>query len=170
MQVEMMNARKKAIGMAGLALALLALPLAAAAQENSGTILGLVGTGASSPGDAIEIEATVQANSRIQNSSLSYTLTAPSSGVIATRTVSLGRLEAGQTYSDSWSTTNTPDMGTYTVTLCWSPGGSTNCGIASASTSFYSVPTLGWGLSLLALGALAVWLWRRRDEFALERA
>lgn len=158
-----------AIGITLLA-ALLALPLTAAAQDSSGTILGLAGTGASSPGDSIEIEATVQANSRIQNSNLSYVLTAPSGGVVATRTVSLGRLEAGQTYSDSWSTSNTPEIGDYTVTLCWSPGAATNCAIASASTSFYSVPTLGWGLSILALGLLAVWLHRRRAEFALERA
>jgi hypothetical protein len=56
------------------------------------------------------------------------------------------------------------------VRLCWSTGNSQNCDIDSASTSFSSVPSMGPFFSLAALVLLAIWIYRRRRDFALEVA
>jgi hypothetical protein len=79
-------------------------------------------------------------------------------------------MSAGQIVNDAWSTSNTPETGTYTVTLCWSTGASTNCNIASASTSFYSVPTLGRVLGLTGGALIAIWIWGNRRALALAEA
>jgi hypothetical protein len=141
-----------------------------AAYAASGTILSLTATDGPNQGDTISVSASVRADGSIQNSNLYYEIIAPDGvTVVATHTTSLGTLNAGDTRNDGWSTSNSgwPSTGTYTVNLCWSTGNSQNCNIASASTTFYSVPTLGWGLSLLGLGLLSVWIWRQRDRFAV---
>jgi hypothetical protein len=156
----------------GISLAMVALVLAVwpAMAAGEGTILSLIGVGAAQPGDPISISSSVQALADIQNSNLYYTITAPSGALVAQRTFDPGRMRAGQTVNDAWSTGNTPETGTYTVTLCWSTGASTNCNIASASTSFYSVPTLGWVLSLTGGGLIAIWIYRNRFALAFAEA
>jgi hypothetical protein len=143
-----------------------AVPASLAFQAGDrGVILSLTGIGAARPGDSIVVNARVQALRRINRSNLYYVVSAPSGAMVAQHTTSLGLLRRGDTYSDSWSTANTPETGTYTVTLCWSTGTAHSCNIASASSSFYSVPTLGWALSAAALGLLGLFLWRRRGDF-----
>jgi hypothetical protein len=155
-----------------VSLAMIAIGLAVqpAVAAGEGVILSLAGIGASQPGDPINISSSVQALSDIQNSNLYYTVTAPSGALVAQRTFDPGRLSAGQIVNDAWSTSNTPETGTYTVTLCWSTGGSQNCNIASASTTFYSVPTLGWGLRVAGSGLIAIWIWRNRRSLAFAEA
>jgi hypothetical protein len=156
----------------GIWLAMIALILAVcpARAAGEGTILSLSAIGASEPGDPIYISSSVQALSAIQNSNLYYTITAPSGALVAQRTFDPGRMSAGQIVNDAWSTSNTPETGTYTVTLCWSTGASTNCNIASASTSLYSVPTLGWALGLTGGALIAIWIWGNRRALALAGA
>lgn len=151
---------------------LLAAPLATAwAQSNVGTITSLVGSGAGSPGDPIQISSTIRADSSIQNSNLLYKLYSPGGALLLTRKIGVpNSMDPGDTFNDSWTYSNPPDTGNYTVTLCWSTGNAENCDIASSSTGFYSVPTLGWGLSLASLGVLAVFLYRRRRDFARQVA
>ncbi len=150
----------------GVGLIALALAFGPAVAAGEGEILSLSAIGASNPGDPIVINSSVRAIDRINSSNLSYTLSAPSGAVVAQRTFDPGRLDPGQVVNDSWSTSNTPETGTYTVTLCWSPGSSSNCGIASASTQFYSVPTLGWAFSGMGLALIGLFLWRNRKQFA----
>lgn len=141
---------------------LLALLLVAAGD---GTVLSLTVSGGANFNETITISATVRADGRIQNSNLYFVITAPSGAVVATHSVGVPSLDAGATFSYSWSSNNSgyPDMGTYTVTLCWSPGNAQNCGIASASTSFYSADTLGWALTAALFGLIGWWLLRRRQ-------
>lgn len=133
-----------------------ARPLAA-----GGSITSLTASG----GGTIDINSTVLAQDRIQNSNLYYELFAPSGAKIATHPTDLPAMNNGDTAGDGWSYSNPPETGDYTVTLCWSTGNSHNCDIASAATGFYSVPTLGWGLSTVALLMLAGFLYVRRREF-----
>jgi hypothetical protein len=87
--------------------------------------------------------------------------------VYATHTTHLDRIEEWHTVTDEWSVMNSgwPE-GDYTITVCWSQGGSKNCGIAGpVTTTYHIVPTLGWGLTLAAAGLLVIGLWRRRKEF-----
>jgi len=131
-----------------------------------GSITQLNATGGSVPNDTIGISSAGAATSKISTSNLYYTITSPSNTVVATHSTSLSSMDNGDTFTDSWTTNNAGwPMGTYTVTLCWSTGGSNNCNIDSASTTFYSVPTLGWELNLAGLGFLLYVLWRRRKEF-----
>lgn len=140
---------------------------AAPLHANTGDILSLTATGASQPGDPIQVNSRIQATDSINNSNLYYELIDPSGAVVDTHTVVPPKMKAGDTYDDAWSSTQTPSSGSYTVTLCWSTGNALNCDIASSSTQFSSVPTLGAPLSLLALGLLGAWLWRRRQIFAV---
>lgn len=151
---------------------LLAAPLGGArAQANIGTITSLVGTGAGTPGDPIQISSSIRADSAIQNSNLLYKLYSPSGALLLTRKIGApNNMDAGDTFSDAWSYSNPPSTGNYSVTLCWSTGNAENCDIASSSTGFYSVPTLGWILSVISLALLAVFLHRRRREFARQVA
>ncbi len=139
-----------------------------------GEITRLTATDAPDPGDVVVISSTVRANHHIPRSSLFYVVLSPDYTVIATRQVSVPRLQPGDTFSDSWSVSNSsfPSKGTYTVVLCWGRGSIQfpRCNIDVAWTTFYSVPTLGWPLSIVALGLLAVFLWRRRDVFRREGA
>ena len=132
-----------------------------------GSITELSVAGGSQQNDTIVISSAGNATSKISNSNLYYTITSPNNTVVATHSTALPGMDSGDAFTDSWSTTNSgwPSIGAYTVTLCWSPGGSTNCNIASASTGFYSVPTLGWYLALAGAVLLVGWLWHRRKEF-----
>ncbi|MEW6568884.1 MAG: hypothetical protein AB1449_12110 [Chloroflexota bacterium] len=151
---------------AGLILALVFTSPAAAQGSGRGTILRLIAIGAWRPGNPIRVASAVWAQDAIQQSNLYYEMRAPSGAIVATRTVDPGRLRAGQVFVDAWSTSNTPEVGTYTVSLCWSTGNSRNCNIDYAETSFYSVPTLGPAFSVLALALLGFWLWSQRAKFA----
>lgn len=158
---------------AGILLLIITLTLQAPAfasphQANSGVVLRLTATDAFDPGDIVTVSSRVRADSRVNNSSLYYEIIAPDeTTVVETHTTSMPRMHAGDVHDDMWSTSNEsfPEVGTYTVTLCWSPGGSHNCTIASAETTFYSVPTLGWSMTMFGVILLAVFLWSRRDQF-----
>jgi hypothetical protein len=137
-------------------------------MANSGTVLRLAATDAPEHGDFVTVSSRVRADSRVNNSNLYYEIVAPDgSTVVATHSTSMPRMRAGDTYDDVWSTSNDtfPDIGTYSVTLCWSPGNSHNCTIAGARTTFYSVPALGWGLTMVGVILLVAFLWGRRDQF-----
>jgi len=151
--------------------ALLAVP--AFAQTSKGTITSLTASDAPNQGDSVRVRSGERADVKISNSNLWYQIFAPDGvTVVATHTTNMPKMKAGDTYSDSWSTSNSsfPSIGTYTVRLCWSTGNSHNCDIDSASTTFYSVPSLGPFFSLIALALVAFWIWRRRRDFALEVA
>jgi hypothetical protein len=141
----------------------------AMAQSNSGTIISLGVSGGSQHGDTITISSQVMANSAIQRSNLSYQILAPDGvTLVASHSTSApNSMSAGDTFNHNWSTNNSgfPVQGTYSVTICWSTGNSTNCDIASATTTFYSVPTLGWTLSLAFVALVAYWIYARRLEF-----
>ncbi|MEX0789064.1 MAG: hypothetical protein WD906_05885 [Anaerolineales bacterium] len=150
------------ISQAVVVLALLAAPVRAWAQGNSGVILSLTGTS----GDPITISATMRADTSIQTSNLLYKLYSPSGALLSTRKVDAPRgLNAGDTFGDSWDYSNPPETGNYRVTLCWSTGNAENCDIAGAETGFYSVPTMGWIFGLASMGLLGVFLHRRRAAF-----
>lgn len=135
-------------------------------QANSGTILSLTGTS----GNPIVISASVRADSSIQNSNLLYVLYSPTGSVLTTRKISAPRgMDAGDIFNDSFSYSNPPATGSYRITLCWSTGNAENCDITSAETQFYSVPTLGWGLSIVAVLMLAAFLYQHRREFSKVR-
>ena len=146
-----------------------ALLMAAVALAGpDGTITALSATDAPTPGQTITVSASFTANSKINNSNVYYEIIAPDGvTVVATHSTSAPSLQAGESFNDSWTTTNTsfPSAGTYTLTACWSKGGSTNCQLDFKTTSFFSVPTLGGWLTLLGLVLLSVFLWRRRADF-----
>jgi len=149
--------------------ALLAAKVALAGPN--GTITALSATDAPGYGQTITISAALLASSGINNSNLSYAIIAPDNvTIVATHVTSLPSMQAGDTFNDSWTTTNTsfPSAGTYTLAACWSHGGSINCQIDVKVTSFFSVPTLGGWLTLLGLVLLSVFLWRRRAAFRLQ--
>lgn len=131
-----------------------------------GQITSLTVVGAQNPGDPIDIDSSVLATTKCQNTNLYYEVYSPTMVLVDTREVDPPKLDPGETYDDSWSTYNTSETGDYTVTLCWSTGGSKNCNIDYAETTVWSVPTLGAALSMLSLGLLAVWLYRRRADFS----
>lgn len=131
-----------------------------------GQITSLVMVGAQNPGDPIDIDSSVLATTKCQNTNLYYEVYSPTMVLVDTRWADPPKLNPGDTFDDSWSTSNTPEPGDYTVTLCWSTGASSNCNIDYAETTAWSVPTLGAALSILGLGFVAAWLYRRRADFA----
>ncbi len=151
-----------------LSVALLMICFSGGSAQGSyrGMILTLTAQGAQQPGDLIRIASRVLAIRRIPRSNLYYEVRAPSGAVVATRTVYPGPMYPRQIFGDSWSTPNTPEIGTYVVSLCWSTGDSRRCDIDYAETAFYSVPTLGPVLGLLSLALLASWLVGQRRRFA----
>lgn len=153
---------------AGIGLMALGLAFGPALAAGEGEILSLSAIGASHPGDPIVINSSVRAIERIQQSNLGYLVLAPGGAPVAVRRVDPGRMGAGDVFNDSWSTTNTPETGTYTVILCWSAGNSTNCQIDLAITRFYSVPTLGWAFSGMGVALIGLFLRRNRKRFEQE--
>jgi hypothetical protein len=140
-----------------------------ASVVTGGDITSLTGTGAQPPSNCIEIDSTVHAHERIVRSNLFYALILPgSSAWWRTTRYQVPSLNAGEDWSPpTWSVCNPPQQGTYTILACWSTGNNnTNCNIDAAYTSFYSVPTLGFSLTLTAAGMLAAFLWRNRKRFA----
>jgi hypothetical protein len=137
-----------------------------------GSVLSLSASGGSNFNENINISVTVRADAKISNSSFYFEIRAPDGSVVATNSAGVPSLEAGDTYSYSWNSNNGgyPATGNYTVFFCWSPGGSQNCNIAQASTGFYSVPTFGTVLSVVALGLLGLWLWSARHKLFGRRA
>ena len=130
-----------------------------------GEITSLVVVGAQNPGDPIEIDSSVLAITKCQQTNLYYEVYSPTMVLVDTRQLEPPALDPGESFDDSWSTYNTPETGDYTVSLCWSTGQSQMCNIDYAETTAWSVPTLGAGLSLVALGLFALWLWKRRADF-----
>jgi uncharacterized protein (TIGR03382 family) len=133
-----------------------------------GTILSLTASGGDTANSTITVQSTVQAVNKLIDSNLYYTITGPGSDptIRASQRTNLGHLDRNETFSDSWTTNNNGwPAGNYTLTLCWSTGKKTICDIASATTTFYSVPTLGVTLSFVALVLLLGWLWHRRKDF-----
>jgi hypothetical protein len=155
-------------GLKALAAASLLLLMAGAALAADGAITSLSASDAPAFGQTITVNASFRADSRINNSNVYYEILAPDGvTVVATHSTEMPRMESGDTFSDSWTTTNSsfPASGTYTLRACWSQGNSQQCQIASASTTFFSVPTLGWWLTLAGLILLAVFVWRNRAYF-----
>jgi hypothetical protein len=151
-----------------LLLAVLPNPVLAA----GGRILTLNAWGGYAPDTTVTVQSTVFADSKIGPSNLYYTISLGST-IYATHTTTLTKMSQYETRNDQWDTTNSgwPE-GDYTVTVCWSTGNSQNCDIdGPKSVSVHFVPTLGWGLTLSAVGILMYGLWRRRKEFepAMER-
>ncbi len=132
---------------------------------NKGEILQLLIQGAVNPGDPLVIDSFSEAYEKIPNSNFYYEVYSPTMTLLDTRQLNPGRMEVGDTFSDNWQSYNTPDTGNYTVTLCWSTGQAQNCDIDFVETIEYSVPTMGAGLSVLAVGLLGVLLWRNRQHF-----
>ena len=133
-----------------------------------GAITALSATDAPDFGQTITVTASFRADAKINTSNVYYEIIAPDGvTVVATHYTDPPRLDAGETFNDSWTTTNTsfPSSGTYTLRACWSKGGSSNCNIAEATTAFFSVPTMGIWLTLAGAALLGWFLWRRRDDF-----
>lgn len=135
-----------------------------------GTVLSLSASGGGGYGDTITISVTVRADDRANNSNLYFEIRAPDGSVVDTHSTDVPRLEAGETFSHSWTSNNSsyPLMGDYTVSVCWSPGNSRNCQIAQATTGFYSVWTLGPLLTGVGLLLLGRWIWSRRHDLRAE--
>lgn len=166
------NARALSILLAFVCLLGWATPAFAgpAAASDKGEIVYLNVTGAASPGDPINISSQVHAFQKIQNSNMFYEVYSPSMVLVDTREIDPGKLEIDDTYNDSWNSSNTPETGNYTITLCWSTGNSHNCDIDYVETVVYSVPTFGYGLTLAALVLLVLFLWQNRRLFQEVRA
>jgi hypothetical protein len=131
----------------------------------SGSVLSLTASGGGGFGDTITISTSVRADNKVNNSNLYFEIRAPDGTVVDTHGFGdVPSLEEGDTYGYSWNSNNGgyPAQGNYTVSVCWSTGNSHNCNIAQASTGFYSVPSLGTVLTLVALGLLALWIWSAR--------
>jgi hypothetical protein len=98
---------------------------------------------------------------------LYYTITGPDNTIRATHQTSVPTLDPYHTLTDQWSVNNAGwPAGDYTVSICWSTGNATNCDIAGPiTTTFHSVPTLGWWLGLAGLAILVYAIWRRRAVF-----
>jgi len=132
----------------------------------NGSVLSLSASGGSNFNETITINLSVRADGKINNSTFYFEMRAPDGTVVDTHSADAPRLEAGQTYAYSWQSNNSayPVNGSYTVFFCWSPGNSRNCSIAQSSSGFYSVPTFGTLLSIVALVLLGVWLWTARHK------
>lgn len=134
---------------------------------SANSIQSLSASGGGEQNSTITIHTTIQ-GSQANNTNLHFVITAPDGIVVASHQFNdVPHLSDGETFSYSWQTNNTnfPAQGNHTVSVCWSPGNSTNCTHGSASTTFYSANTLG--ILLVPLGfLLARWVRRsqRRDD------
>ena len=89
------------------------------------------------------------------------------STVTVTHTTTNVDVPGKTTENDSWDITNRyfPNEGTYNVTATWYDSTGAII-IDEETTTFYSIPALGWPLFGLTAGGFAWFLWRRRDRFA----
>jgi hypothetical protein len=133
--------------------------------SNKGEIIQLYVQRSSIHGDPIVIDSIGEAFAKISQSNFYYEVYSPSMVLVDTRKVALPPMDIGNTSADHWKSYNTSEIGDYTITLCWSTGNAENCDIDYAETTEYSVPTMGIGLSILAMGILGMLLWRNRDYF-----
>jgi hypothetical protein len=135
-----------------------------------GRILTLNAWGGWGPNTPVYVQSTFTADSKLNNSNLYYTI-ALGSTIYATHTTNLTPMNINETRNDQWNTVNSGwPAGDYTVTICWSKGGSHNCDIdGPKSVTVHFVPTLGWQLTLVLLGFLLYIVWRRRKDFELPR-
>ncbi len=131
-----------------------------------GTVLSLSASGGGNFNENISISVTVRADAKVQNSNFYFEVRAPDGLVVDTHSVDTPSFEEGDTYSYSWNSNNSgyPETGNYTVYFCWSTGNARNCNVAQVSTGFYSVPTFGTVLTVVALILLGVWLWWMRHR------
>jgi hypothetical protein len=160
--MERVQARRLAV--IAILCALVTCPSGVAAQGRQGEIVSLVANDAPNLGDAICVTAVLHAISKVQESNLSLQIIAPDgSTVVVTETTAVpDRLPAGSDWTYKWCLFNTafPSSGTYSVHACWSTGRARNCNIAGATTTFYSVPTLGAVFLPLLIATVALVLWR----------
>jgi hypothetical protein len=152
-----------------LAVILFAVPTYAkpSGAPGEGIIESLTAQGASDPGNPIHIESTVRAIKKVQSSNLYYEVYCCSPDYLTltdSRMTTPPSLQADETYDDSWDA-NSPETGTYKVTLCWSTGSSQNCNIDYVDTTIWSVPTIGTGLSLFGVLLISYWIWQKFREF-----
>jgi hypothetical protein len=152
------NAHKYAV----LLLSMLALCLIAA---NTGTVLALSASGGGNFNETITINTTIQSIDQVNNSNLYFEIRASDGTVVGTHSFEgVPSMNAGDTFSYTWTSHNGsyPLQGDYSLTLCWSPGNSRNCTIASATSSFYAANTLGPFL-IFTLIAFIVWrMWKQQ--------
>lgn len=83
-------------------------------------------------------------------------------GSVSSHVTSGVSVAAGGTWSDpGWSMVNTqfPNQGTYKVTATWTD--TNGIVIDRATSEFFSIPTLGWPLFLIAAIVGVAYLWRR---------
>jgi hypothetical protein len=146
-------------------LIVLLFSLPVSAKNERGSITSLNASGGANPDEIITISIMLQTNGKIQNSNLRYYIIAPSGVVVDSATVGVPSMNK-DTFSHSWTSNNSnyPDMGNYTVQACWSPGNSSNCGLASASVTFYSADTLG-PLLMVVIVVFGGWIWKQRHDF-----
>jgi len=123
---------------------MLALVLIVDAASN-GTIQSLTASGGAYPGDRIEIHASFLAGQRINNSNVIFQIVSSNGVIVDAHSYSMPRMQSGETANYSWTSDSTayPYIGAYTLQVCWSAGGSTNCNIDAASTVFYTADSLG---------------------------
>lgn len=71
---------------------------------------------------------------------------------------------AGGALTDTWSLGNAafPNRGTYRLTAVWTASG--GAVLDTRTSSFFSIPSLGWPLTLASLAGAGAWLWRRRRQ------
>ena len=137
-----------------------------AVAANSGSIVSLSASGGGNFNETITINATVRADDKVNNSNFYFEIRAADGSVVATNNFGdVPSMESGNTFSYSWQSNNGsyPLQGDYSVSICWSPGNSNNCNIASATTSFYSANTLGPLLTVILVALVGRWLFKRRD-------
>lgn len=149
-----------------LIFAILASLVPAPVRAAGGRILTLNAWGGWAPGTAVTVQATIFADTKINNSNLYYTISLGGT-VYATHTTPQTPMNQYDTRNDQWETTNTgwPE-GDYTITICWSTGNSQSCNIDGPKTTVtHFVPTLGWGLTLFTFGILVYGVYRRRRQF-----
>jgi hypothetical protein len=150
----------------GLILSLLLALAPRTVLAAGGRILTLNAWGGWASGTPVDVQATIFADSKINNSNLYYTISLAGT-IYATHTTPMTPMNQYETRNDQWETTNTgwPE-GEYTISICWSTGNSTNCNIDGPKTVVtHFVPTLGWGLTIVTVGILAYGLYRRREQF-----
>lgn len=125
-------------------------------------ILFLSTSGGTQPDSVITIQTTIE-SSGVNNTNLYFSIAGPDGVVVASHQYNdVPALPPGEQFSYAWQVSNAgfPTQGSYTVSVCWSPGKSTNCLYGSASTVSHFANTLGVLLIPLIL-LLAWWALRK---------